>query len=84
MGFSQFYGIDWLATVCGLLGVYLLGNRNKGGFVLFMLASMSWITFGIMTGSVAVVTGSTIFLLLHLRGFVKWTREANDLREKTI
>lgn len=45
----QFYGIDWLATACGLAGVYLIGNRNKLGFVVFMVASLSWIAFGAIT-----------------------------------
>lgn len=84
MQFLQFYGIDWMATVCGLLGVYLLGNKNKFGFVLFMIASMSWITFGVLTGSIAVIIGSAIFLMMHLRGLLKWNKEAKLLKEKTI
>jgi len=71
----QFYGIDWLATACGLLGVYLLGNQNKFGFVVFMFASLSWIVFGSITGSYAVIIGSTIFLVLHARGLYKWVRQ---------
>lgn len=72
----QYYGIDWLATVCGLTGVYLLGNKNKLGFILFMGASLSWITFGILTQSVAVIVGSSIFFIMHLRGFINWSKEA--------
>ena len=78
----QFYGIDWLATVCGLTGVYLLGNKNKIGFILFMLASLSWVTFGILTGSIAVIIGSSIFFIMHLRGWINWSRvqpEAQNL-----
>ena len=74
MQFLQYYRIDWLATACGLLGVYLLGNKNKVGFVLFMGASLSWITFGVLTGSIAVIVGSSIFLMMHLRGWISWTR----------
>lgn len=70
----QYYGIDWLATACGLTGVYLLGDRNKIGFVLFMIASASWVTFGFLTNSVAVIIGSSIFFLMHFRGFVRWTK----------
>ncbi|REJ75689.1 MAG: PnuC protein [Acidobacteria bacterium] len=73
----NFYGIDWLATACGLLGVYLLGNKNKIGFALFMVASASWVTFGFLTHSIAVVIGSSIFFLMHLRGFIRWTRSAD-------
>lgn len=75
----QYYGIDWLATVCGLTGVYLLGNKSKIGFLLFMVASSSWAVFGVMTGSIAMTIGSTIFFSMHLRGFLAWRR---DEREK--
>ena len=75
MNLLQFYGIDWLATVCGLTGVFLLGNKNKYGFLVFMLASASWVTFGVITGSLAVILGSTTFLFLHLRGWLRWRRE---------
>lgn len=57
----QFYGIDWLATICGLTGVYLLGNKNKKGFLIFMLASLSWIIVGVLIGSYAIMIGSSNF-----------------------
>ena len=72
----QYYGIDWLATVCGLTGVYLLGNKNKIGFLVFMAASLSWVMFGVLTGSIPIVIGSSIFFFMHLRGFINWAREA--------
>lgn len=70
----QYYGIDWLGTVCGLTGVYLLGNKNKYGFALFMIASLSWLVFGALTSSVAMMIGSSIFFLMHLRGFLNWRK----------
>jgi hypothetical protein len=74
----QYYGIDWLATVCGLSGVYLLGNKNKYGFILFMAASLSWLLFGILTGSIAMSAGSFIFFCLHFRGWLNWNRESRN------
>lgn len=70
----QYYGVDWLATFCGISGVYLLGNKNKIGFILFMMASLSWATFGILTGSVAMSLGSFVFFCLHLRGWINWSK----------
>jgi len=75
----QYYGIDWLATACGLTGVLLLGNKNKYGFLIFMVASASWVTFGFMTRSVAVILGSSIFFFMHLRGWLKWRRDEREL-----
>ncbi len=71
----QFYGIDWLATVCGLTGVYLLGNKNKNGFLVFMLASLSWIAVGVFIGSFAIIIGSSIFFIMHLRGWFNWSKD---------
>ena len=70
----QYYGIDWLATVCGVSGVYLLGNKNKFGFILFMAASLSWTVVGLFVGSWAMITGSSVFFILHLRGFLSWRK----------
>ena len=58
----------------------MLGNKNKIGFLVFMMASLSWITFGLIVGSYAVVTGSTIFFVMHLRGFLKWRRDEMEQR----
>ena len=75
MEILQYYGIDWLATCCGLTGVYFLGNKNKIGFVLFMIASLSWATFGALTSSIPITIGSMIFFGMHLRGFLAWVRD---------
>jgi len=80
MNLLQYYGIDWFATACGLIAVLLLGNKNKFGFLIFMMASVSWITFGLHVGSYAIVTGSTIFLIMHFRGFLKWRRDEKEQR----
>jgi nicotinamide riboside transporter PnuC len=73
----QYYGIDWLATVCGLSGVYLLGNKNKVGFILFMIGSLSWAVVGFLIASIAMTIGSLIFFALHLRGFLSWRKTEN-------
>ncbi|HVF30611.1 MAG TPA: nicotinamide mononucleotide transporter [Pyrinomonadaceae bacterium] len=75
----QLYGIDWLATVCGLAGVYLIGSKNKYGFLIMMIASLSWMGVGFMIGSLALILGSSVFFGLHLRGWFKWKRDAREL-----
>ena len=29
----QFYGVDWLATLAGLTGVYMLGSKSRYGYL---------------------------------------------------
>ena len=75
----SYYGIDWLATVCGLTGVYLIGSKNRYGFIVMMMASLSWMTVGFMIGSLALIIGSMFFFGLHVRGWLKWRRDQKEL-----
>ena len=75
----QYYGIDWVATVAGLTGVYLIGSKKKIGFLIMMVASLSWLTVGFMIQSTALILGSAVFFSLHVRGWLKWTRGAEQI-----
>ncbi|MEO8574694.1 MAG: nicotinamide mononucleotide transporter [Pyrinomonadaceae bacterium] len=75
----QFFGIDWLATVCGLTGVYLIGSKNRYGFLIMMMASLSWMVVGFMISSTALIFGSGVFFGLHVRGWMKWRRDEREL-----
>ena len=70
----QYFGIDWLATVSGLTGVYLIGSKNRYGFLIMMVASLSWLTVGFMIQSFALIIGSACFFGLHVRGWINWRK----------
>ena len=72
----QYYGIDWVATVCGLTGVYLIGSKNRYGFLIMMVASLSWLTVGVFIWSLPLMLGSAVFFCLHIRGWINWKKEA--------
>lgn len=75
----QLYGIDWLATFCGLTGVYLIGSKNRYGFLIMMIASLSWMAVGFIIESLALILGSGVFFGLHMRGWFRWRRDARDV-----
>ena len=78
-----FYGIDWLATVCGLTGVYMIGSKNRYGFLVMMMASLSWMTVGFLIDSLALIAGSAVFFGLHVRGWFNWRKGAENLKYET-
>lgn len=75
----QLYGIDWVATVCGLTGVYLIGSKKRVGFLIMMVASLSWMTVGFIINSLALILGSAVFFSLHVRGWLKWRRGVEEV-----
>lgn len=72
----KYYGIDWVAMALSLYAVYLLGNKNKWGFVSFIISNMLWVGVGFLMHSYAVSVGNFIFLLMNSRGLMKWINEA--------
>jgi nicotinamide riboside transporter PnuC len=75
MEIFKFYGLDWIAMALSLLAAYLLGNRNKWGFVSFIISNAIWVFVGYLTGSYAIAIGNFIFLLMNWRGWFRWKRE---------
>ena len=71
---SKYYGTGW-AAMCFTFGqLYLLGNGKRVGFVFGICATISWTAFGIMAGSIANPIANTIFLIMNIRGLLKWTK----------
>jgi nicotinamide riboside transporter PnuC len=71
----DFYGIDWMAMALNFLAVFLLGVQNKKGFLFFIMANLSWVIVGMMTGSYAIIAGNLGFVALNSLGFWKWQQK---------
>lgn len=72
----QYYGFDWLAMFCGLSGMFLLGSKSKYGLVFCMLGSSSWIAVGFLVNSFPLIFGSSIFIILQIRGLLNWHKQS--------
>lgn len=77
----KYYGLDWLAMAASLLAVYLMGNKNRIGFISYILANVLWIYLGIFRmQSFGISIGNVFFLIMNVRGYLKW----KETKIKTI
>ncbi|MDH4461313.1 MAG: nicotinamide mononucleotide transporter [Flectobacillus sp.] len=77
--FLKYYGLDWLAMASSLLAVYLIGNKNRIGFISYILANALWIYLGVFKmQSFGISVGNVFFLMMNLRGFLKWKKDKNN------
>jgi hypothetical protein len=80
--FLKYYTLDWLAMALSLLAVYLLGNKNKYGFISFSIANAFWIFLGFtMMNSLGIGIGNIVFLIMNIRGFVFWNKKNMELHD---
>jgi len=74
--FLKYYTLDWLAMALSLLAVYLLGNKNKIGFISFSIANVLWIFLGFfLINSLGIAIGNLVFLIMNIRGFISWNKQ---------
>ena len=69
----KYYGVDWIGTVFTLAAIYMLGSRQRNGFVIMIFGNLSWIALGVFINSLAMILSNVIFIAMNIRGFVKWS-----------
>jgi hypothetical protein len=64
--------ISWLAMICTVAGTGLTASESPKvrfwGFVLYVIDSVLWITYGIPCGQYALVTQNLFLIVLSLVG----------------
>lgn len=71
----KYHGIDWVAIIMTFLTLYYLGEKRRFGFVFGIVASISWLIFGILVDSIANIIANVIFIALNLRGYLNWKEQ---------
>jgi hypothetical protein len=78
--YLMYYMLDWLAMLASLLAVYLIGNKNRLGFLSFVVANVLWIVLGLfLIHSIGIALGNACFLIMNTRGFLAWERKPVSL-----
>lgn len=68
----QYYGFDWLGMCLMFTSLWWIGDKNKFGFIIGALGSLSWTIFGILSGSIPAIIGNALFVGVYMRGLYKW------------
>jgi len=66
--------MDIIACAFEIAGAIMVGNRNKWGFVVFMLGNFFWAGTGLKHGIYGLIVVSVIFFLINIRNFRKWAK----------
>ena len=65
--------MDWIAAIFELFGLYIVGNKNRIGFILNLCCGVCWIAYVLInkhTYGLLLVIIPAIFI--NIRNFIKW------------
>lgn len=68
--------LDWVASGLELTAGWILGNKNRFGFILAILCGICWALYVLMSKStygllIVVIPG----LVINVRNWIKWGKE---------
>ncbi|MDB6052489.1 MAG: PnuC protein [Verrucomicrobiales bacterium] len=62
--------------VMGFVSTYYLGKHKKRGFLLGLIGNLSWIAFGVISGSYASLAANVIYVVMNIQAWRKWDQDA--------
>lgn len=63
---------SWALSAASLISLYFLGNGNRTGFTVGLLADAMWAWYSIETQQWGFLVACGAYVVLHVRGFLKW------------
>lgn len=68
--------MDYIAGIFEMIALYVLGDKNRYGFVFMICGSLLWISYALYNGhSYGLLIPCVPAIFINIRNFVKWGRD---------
>lgn len=64
--------MDWIAALFEIIGLWLVGNKRKIGFLSCAACSLIWIYVGLKRPMYGLSVAAAACLIAHIRNYLKW------------
>lgn len=84
---SQVSLLEWflmIMIIFGMTSLFLIGNKNKYGFVLAIAIYLAWIAISIITAHYVFIIISFAYMMMHYRAYHMWNKEEKKKRRNNI
>lgn len=69
---SKYYGLDWIGMIGSLYFLFLIGNKKRYGFIIYVIANIAWLIVNYMAQIWPGVIVCIILIGLNIRAYTKW------------
>jgi len=71
--------MDWVAGILELTALYIVGCKNRFGFILNVCCGICWIIYVVMSkGSYGLLIVVVPALFINCINFLKWSKDENQ------
>lgn len=69
---------SYLLSIISLVTLWLIGNKNKAGFILGLLNQVLWIWYALMLKQYGLLVGVIAYAVIYIRNLIKWNKDEKD------
>lgn len=73
--------LSWLLTLSSLLGGQLVINKNKKGYVIWIVVNFLWVSYYIYKGLYSSTILFLVYLVQSYYGYKKWNTNSNTQKD---
>jgi hypothetical protein len=70
--FPTYYGLDWASMMLGFVGLYLITEKRRIGFVFAFFGFVAAVATALIAHQYGFIAANLISLGLMIRGYLKW------------
>ena len=68
--------MDYVAAILGLIGIWIVGNKNRNGFLLLMSCCFLWGMVAIQAKVYGLMVETVPLFFINLMAYMRWGRES--------
>ena len=69
---------SYLLSIISLVTLWLIGNKNKAGFILGLLNQVLWVWYALMLKQYGLLVGVIAYAVIYIRNLIKWNKDEKD------
>lgn len=74
--------MDWLGNIFIVVGLYLMGNKNKNAFFFSFVGEVLWFFYAIAEKLYSLAFITVVFAVMAARGYYMWNKDSKKEQQK--
>jgi hypothetical protein len=66
---------SWVLAICGITGTFIVGGKNKAGWIVLFFNETLWIIYAVKTHQYGFILGSLAYMAVYVKSHRRWTKE---------
>ena len=67
---------SWVLACCGIVGTFIVGRKNKWGWVVLFFNETLWIIYALHTKQYGFILGSLAYMAVYVKSHRHWAKES--------